>query len=64
MNNSNLLKPTQKAFRLTIPPPDNVFDHVKAEIGDKKFILIGEFNYGSKEVFLVRNELINSSFGS
>lgn len=34
------------------------FAQIKSEIEDKRFVLIGEFNHGSKEVFLLRNKLI------
>jgi erythromycin esterase-like protein len=34
------------------------FEQIKAEIADKRFVLIGEFNHGSREVFLLRNKLI------
>ncbi|GAB5554682.1 MAG: erythromycin esterase family protein [Saprospiraceae bacterium] len=38
--------------------PSDEFSTVQSEIGNKRMVLIGEFNHGSKEVFLIRNELI------
>ena len=37
---------------------DYGWNDTASKIGGKKFVLIGEFNHGSREVFLLRNEFI------
>ncbi len=54
----NFLKSNSVSIAVDAPDSSHKWEGIKDAIKDKRFILIGEFTHGAREIFLLRNELI------